>query len=259
LRPVHAGYPGSDKFPDCFHGSSTGNIHFHGTHTNPNTTGDNVFIEVRPSLRTGGKPIVTPESVAKPFQSFFASCASELSTNVLKEWPRNWTKDMPPDWAATQKSLLMQYDTEMTTKYGKGFRKLWPVDHTQIQQGAWPQYHIGAFPYCYRIPEYTQTVWPPVRPPTTHPHLQGAGTAEMVANMNREPESDRLLMMGQAPGTHWYHAHKHGSTAINVANGITGAFIIEARTMTTSTTGMATVGRNDSQSWSLTNSEYRRI
>ena len=223
----NAGYPGSDKFPDCFHGSSTGNIHFHGTHTNPNTTGDNVFIEVRPSLRTGGKPIVTPESVAKPFQSFFSSCASELSTNVLKEWPRNWTKDMPPDWAATQKSLLMQYDTEMTAKYGKGFRKLWPVDNTQIQQGAWPQYHIGAFPYCYRIPEYTQTVWPPVRPPTTHPHMQGAGTAEIVANMNREPESDRLLMMGQAPGTHWYHAHKHGSTAINVANGITGAFIIE--------------------------------
>ena len=44
-------YPGPDQFPDCFHGSSTGNIHFHGTHTNPNSTGDNVFIEVRPSPR----------------------------------------------------------------------------------------------------------------------------------------------------------------------------------------------------------------
>src|ERR1043165_4325609 len=33
--------------------------------------------------------------------------------------------------------------------------------------------------------------------------------------------------MGQSPGTHWYHAHKHGSTAINVANGMTGAFVIE--------------------------------
>ena len=29
------------------------------------------------------------------------------------------------------------------------------------------------------------------------------------------------------PGTHWYHAHKHGSTTINVMNGMTGAFIIE--------------------------------
>ena len=36
-------------------------------------------------------------------------------------------------------------------------------------------------------------------------------------------------VMGQAPGTHWYHAHKHGSTAINVANGMTGAFIIEGK------------------------------
>jgi len=61
---TNAGYPGGDKFPDCFHGSSTGNIHFHGTHTDPNATADNVFIEVRPSLRgADGKPIVTPESV----------------------------------------------------------------------------------------------------------------------------------------------------------------------------------------------------
>ena len=33
--------------------------------------------------------------------------------------------------------------------------------------------------------------------------------------------------MGQSPGTHWYHAHKHGSTALNVANGMVGALIIE--------------------------------
>src|SRR5262249_9215650 len=33
--------------------------------------------------------------------------------------------------------------------------------------------------------------------------------------------------MGQAPGTHWYHAHKHGSTTLNLANGMAGALIIE--------------------------------
>ncbi len=32
---------------------------------------------------------------------------------------------------------------------------------------------------------------------------------------------------GQAPGTHWYHAHKHGSTALHILNGLAGAFIIE--------------------------------
>ena len=39
--------------------------------------------------------------------------------------------------------------------------------------------------------------------------------------------SKAKVKMGQAPGTHWYHAHIHGSTALNVANGMTGAFIIE--------------------------------
>jgi FtsP/CotA-like multicopper oxidase with cupredoxin domain len=35
------------------------------------------------------------------------------------------------------------------------------------------------------------------------------------------------FIMGQAPGTHWYHAHKHGSVALQLLNGMAGAFIIE--------------------------------
>jgi len=31
----------------------------------------------------------------------------------------------------------------------------------------------------------------------------------------------------QAPGTHWYHPHKHGSTALQVLNGMAGSLIIE--------------------------------
>lgn len=62
-------YPGKfDVFPDCFHGSTTGNIHFHGTHTNPNSTGDNVLIEVRPSNpQQDGANAVTAATYAKPF------------------------------------------------------------------------------------------------------------------------------------------------------------------------------------------------
>src|SRR5262249_28716488 len=30
------------------------------------------------------------------------------------------------------------------------------------------------------------------------------------------------------PGTHWYHAHKHGSTSLHMRNGLAGAFIIES-------------------------------
>ena len=220
-----SGYPGNvnDKYPDCFHGSSTGNIHFHGTHTNPNTTGDNVFIEVRPSLREDGKPVVTPASVAESFDSFFGRCERELGRNVLKEWPRTWD-DFPDDWTKEQKKLLKRYDEQLEKNYGPGVRKLWPVDEAQLKEGAWPQYYIGAFPYCYRLPEYVEKSWPPPKPAPMH----GGGTGTHAGGkMPGEDDTRGTLMMGQSPGLHWYHAHKHGSTAINVANGMTGAFVIE--------------------------------
>jgi FtsP/CotA-like multicopper oxidase with cupredoxin domain len=204
-----APYPGLDVYPDCFHGSTTGNIHFHGTHTNPGTAGDNVFIEVRPSLRdASGQPVVTEASVSGPFGDFFTSCETELNKSVLSQWPRTWN-DFPPAWVATQESLLKQYDD------GEGIvNKLWPVDDAQRKAGAWPQYYIGATPYCFRLPAYT----PPGPSQSAHPaNHGGAGAGEQT----------RALQMGQAPGTHWYHAHKHGSTAIDVSNGMTGAFIIE--------------------------------
>ena len=31
----------------------------------------------------------------------------------------------------------------------------------------------------------------------------------------------------QSPGTHWYHPHKHGSVAIQVMNGMTGAIVVD--------------------------------
>ncbi|HEV8042582.1 MAG TPA: multicopper oxidase domain-containing protein [Bryobacteraceae bacterium] len=40
-------------------------------------------------------------------------------------------------------------------------------------------------------------------------------------------DPSKPMHMGQAPGTHWYHAHKHGSVAMQLLNGMAGAFIIE--------------------------------
>jgi FtsP/CotA-like multicopper oxidase with cupredoxin domain len=196
------GYPAriGDKFPDCFHGSSTGNIHFHGTHTNPNGTGDNVYLMIRPSPLdpASKKPLVTADSVRKPFTDFFTACEASLRANILSPYPQTWDdKPLGPytkdgTWTAEQKKLLQAYDAR--TNEG-----LWKANEAVIAQGLWPQYYIGAYPYCFGIPEYKETTWPP-----------SGG-----------------LRMGQAPGTHWYHAHKHGSTAIDVANGMTGVFIIE--------------------------------
>lgn len=216
-----AGYPGNargspngDTYPNCFHGSSTGNIHFHGTHTNPNTTGDNVFIEVRPSPRVNGQPTITEASVKEPFDRFFTECEKRLRANVLAEWPTTWLDAPlgpytdPKTWTAEQERLLKQYDTN--PDIGK---KLWPVNEAQIKLGEWPQYYIGAVPYCFQLPAYTGG-WPPA-PMPQHPGMPW--------------DQNGVLQMGQSPGTHWYHAHKHGSTAINVSNGMTGVFIIEGK------------------------------
>lgn len=193
------GYPGNanDTFPNCFHGSSTANIHFHGTHTNPNSTGDNVFLNVRPSPRRGGKPTVTAESVKASFDRFFSNCEYHLKQDILSEWPRTWS-DLPSAWTREQRNLLQAYDAGKPEA-----QKLWPENQRQIDSQRWPQYYVGAFPFCFLLPEYTATTWPP---PAGYP-----------------------LKMGQAPGLHWYHAHKHGSTALNVANGMTGAFLIEGK------------------------------
>jgi FtsP/CotA-like multicopper oxidase with cupredoxin domain len=224
------GYPGTDpkgdKYPNCFHGSTTANIHFHGTHTNPNATADNVFIEVRPSPRKDGKPTVTRESVREPFESFFKKCETML-TNPLMEWPKTWA-DMPLSWTTKQTALIKKYDET------PGIKPLWPVNREQIRKGLWPQYYVGSYPYCFRLPDYTDSTYPPTASATiAHtPHSHGAGEAEQKADKTAEESPkgpSRPLMMGQAPGTHWYHAHKHGSTAIDVSNGMTGAFIIEGK------------------------------
>jgi FtsP/CotA-like multicopper oxidase with cupredoxin domain len=58
--------------------------------------------------------------------------------------------------------------------------------------------------------DFTNEFTLPVPPPATLP-----------------PVYPTALVMGQAPGTHWYHAHKHGSVALQLLNGMAGAFIIE--------------------------------
>jgi FtsP/CotA-like multicopper oxidase with cupredoxin domain len=195
-----------DKFPNCLHASSTANIHFHGTHTNPNATGDNVYLQVRPLPRDNqGNLTTSPKEASAGFAEFFRKCAEELQ-NPLNPWPVTWG-DVPPwtnkSWTGKQTELLVAYQQKNPGQ------ALWDRNKEVLKE-SWPIYYIGAFPYCFALPAYTYTAkdaqgkakWPP-------------------------PPGSTSPIMGQAPGTHWYHAHKHGSTAINVANGMTGAFIIE--------------------------------
>ena len=191
-------YPGNfDKYPNCLHASSTANIHFHGTHTSPSSTGDNVYLQIRPLPRDNqGNLTVTPATATVSLSDFFGICTQQLK-NPLNQWPVHWN-DMPRPYIDKQIEMLTAYQQQNPSQ------PLWDNDQKALAAGEWPQYYIGAVPYCYALPAYTASVWPPP-PGSTSPN------------------------MGQSPGTHWYHAHKHGSTAINVGNGMTGAFIIEGK------------------------------
>ncbi|MBZ5524347.1 MAG: multicopper oxidase domain-containing protein [Acidobacteriia bacterium] len=174
-----------DKMPNCVHGSSTTNVHFHGIHSTPNTTGDNVLLYIRPSL--------------DPLPPKAQTALAEIFTNCEKHGPPTLWTQIPQYWRDWQAGLISHYDNTAPYQGKPGNlppdMKLTPVNQTEIAAGLWPQYQMGWYSYCYRLPAY----------------------------------DPKVVKMGQAPGTHWYHAHKHGSTAINVANGMTGAFIIEGQ------------------------------
>jgi FtsP/CotA-like multicopper oxidase with cupredoxin domain len=225
----------SDTFPNCFHGSTTANLHFHGTHTNPNTTGDNVFLEILSSKRlVGTSAIPVPD-----FTKFFGDCEVKLAPPGPVEWPRKWS-DLPPNYtgnqtnpppAGSQKDLLTQFDNLPSTPAAN---KLWPKNQAQLDLGNWPQYYVGSYPYCFKLPDYDAAMAaPPADPMAAMNHGGGKGAVERdgsaASNILSEALPTHPLRMGQAPGTHWYHAHKHGSTSIDVNNGMSGAFIIEGK------------------------------
>jgi FtsP/CotA-like multicopper oxidase with cupredoxin domain len=211
-------YPQTDTYPNCFHGSVFTNVHFHGTHTSPNSTADNVFLQIVPSPRSSNNartPFVTAATVQNAFKDFFGRCEQMLNlNNSPQQWPHIYA-DLPEAFRKTQDDLL-----------SKNQPKLYAANLSAQANGAFPQNYIGAFPYCYRLPVYTDAVFPPA--PMTDEmatHMAGAGSTEHDETLAPK----RKLMMGQAPGTHWYHAHKHGSTTLNLSNGMSGVMVIEGK------------------------------
>jgi FtsP/CotA-like multicopper oxidase with cupredoxin domain len=184
------GYPESagDTYPNCFHGSTSGNMHFHGTHTNPDGVGDNVFLNIRPSPWSNGAPVITEAVARQHLGSFFDDCESRLNADNLSQWPKVWG-DLPESYRTWQEQLLKEDGLGKPRP-----QQLWLPDEEFIRKDRFPQFYIGAFPTCFILPKS------PGRP---------------------------QLRMGQAPGTHWYHAHKHGSTALDLYNGMSGPLIIE--------------------------------
>src|SRR3954447_6870161 len=207
-----------DVYPNCFHGSVFTNVHYHGTHTSPTSTADNVFLEIVPWTRENNAkrartmpPNFNDTVLKDTFRDFYTQCEQHLNLpDRPQQWPKLW-EDLPKTYRDMQEALLSKAQPD-----------LWKKNEDEIKANRFPQNYIGAFPYCFRLPVYNETSFPPTAAMTSAQAVEG-GHEE-----HQQPaESDLPLMMGQAPGTHWYHAHKHGSTTINVSNGMTGLMIVE--------------------------------
>jgi FtsP/CotA-like multicopper oxidase with cupredoxin domain len=68
-------------------------------------------------------------------------------------------------------------------------------------------------------------------------HVTSDSTSDAVGDdvLLAIPPGDNLqysfrVPQNQSPGTHWYHPHKHGSVALQVTNGMAGAFVVEDTT-----------------------------
>ena len=197
-------YPATfDAFPNCFHASSTANLHFHGTHVTPEATGDNILFGVRPNDRMNEQQALA--DLRAVFDSFDPS-------HPWHSWNDFMKSPAAQTWWKKQQEALANYDK--TTQWGSRFglpdgtnppglpdERLTTADNQAIAGGEWPPWFIGSYPNCFKIPK-------------------------LPVGSNGTPNQ----MMGQAPGTHWYHAHKHGSTALNLFNGLAGAFIIRDTT-----------------------------
>ena len=110
-----------------------------------------------------------------------------------------WVKDLPflrgdASKDPTADPQYQAWKTKSVNRLESKVSDLKGVDAQLEKEHEWPEYWLGAYPYSFVLPKW----------------VKGGPMA-----------------MGQAPGTHWYHAHKHGAAATQMLNGMSGAFIIE--------------------------------
>jgi FtsP/CotA-like multicopper oxidase with cupredoxin domain len=181
-------YPLKDTYPNCFHGSNTANIHFHGTHTTPDGLGDNVLVQV----------------LNDPSQPDWSAIFNQMYDS--RRIPQKWIQ-LPAAFRRAQRNQIRKHDADARAEAIKNNETipapLLTKNAQLIAAGLWPEYFIGAFPNFFDIPDYDK--------------------ATGVFNSGGNGYG-----AGQSPGTHWYHAHKHGSTSLHIRNGLAGTLIIES-------------------------------
>jgi FtsP/CotA-like multicopper oxidase with cupredoxin domain len=95
------------------------------------------------------------------------------------------------------------------------------------------------FQDCYHGPSYTNIHYHGFH---VTPDSLGDDVLLVVAPLDSF-QYDFRIPSNQSPGTHWYHPHKHGSVALQVANGMSGAFIVEGGPLDSLTESLQMVER----------------
>ncbi len=122
-------YPANDKsrFPNCFHASNTSNLHFHGTHTTPDTFGDNVLIGVL------------------PFPRMDTAATLQKGIRAYADWDagKNPTGWLTADAEAVLRAMLDAATKAGDTTLAQQITDALHTTETNLSHGEWPQYWPG--------------------------------------------------------------------------------------------------------------------
>lgn len=132
-----------------------------------------------------------------PNHNMNTSSAIQICKKAYSEWKqgRNPTQYLQAIAAVQLRALRAQATAARQTDLASQLSAALASNRNNLAHNEWPQYWPGFYPYYFQLPIYS-------------------------GNPNAYPE------MGQSPGSHWYHCHQHGSTTIQLLNGMAGALLI---------------------------------
>ena len=132
-----------------------------------------------------------------PFPTMDAAATIQKGIRVYNDWEagRNPTSWLFDDADAVLRAMLDVATKAGDTQLAQQLTDAIATNETNRTHGEWPQYWPGFYPHFFDLPNWSGSL-------------------------------ETFPKMGQSPGTHWYHCHQHGSTALQLINGMAGLFII---------------------------------
>lgn len=132
-----------------------------------------------------------------PHPAMNTANAIDAAKRAYADWDagKDPTKWLIADAMANLQVMLAAAEAAKDDALATQIRDAIHTNETNLAHGEWPQYWPGFYPHFFDLPNWSGSL-------------------------------EKFPKMGQSPGTHWYHCHQHGSTALQLINGMAGLFII---------------------------------